>query len=1083
MVRRGGRRAGSVTRSITSRGHRADRERELTSGRDENLASLIWSAAGLLRGDFKSSEYHRVVMPFTLLRRLDCLLMPTRSAVLDRMGSLRKQGVQDVDAALKEVTRLPFYNLCPLDLPAILHDPDRVAENLRWYVKSFPVELRELFESYEMDSLIIRLDQRGLLHQVLQSFAAVDLDAGRVDDQRMADVFEELVRRTAETLEGEHFTPRDVVGLMARLAVASYEPVSERVSVYDPTAGTGGTLLAMADLLAERNPGVRVDLLGQEMNTESYALCRAGLMMRGIASDQIRLGNTLAVDQHAGKRFDLVLAAPPFGVAWRTVVTEVRQEHERLGFRGRFGAGLPRLSDASLLFLQHAIHHMKPAAEGGGRLAILLSGSSSSLGPAGSGESEIRRWIIENDLLEAIVALPDALLLNTSISTHLWLVSNRKRLPGKVVVLDARNHWAKMRKSLGSKRKHFTQQQIAEIVDSYRLALTTAASGSLPVTAKVLGNAELGYQRIVVEQPLRVRYEVTADAVDQLNKHLDKQPHGQRVLARLRTLVGVEPSMTAAAFESVLGDLESLPGGLRKLLLRVLSTSDPAGELQTGADGRPLPDPNLRERYNIPLGEDAEAYLAREVIPRTPDAWVDVDKTEIGYEMPASLLFNTRWGGRFDQLEKVARRVPGQPVGNGSELPVLRMRDLTTVSSTDELTESASPHDVMTLCVGGDLVGTGRTWRLLPAEFGSALTSLNVLNPIGNSGAALCEWLNSGEAEDRPRELPRNAPVPIDLILDTEFVECIEDIVDVREKLGRTMARIVPNIFTEAAADLETVRRHARASASEGRLLGGLLSPLEDPVWRAELSYPFHAAALARKYRTAITPAEQKEALLKLAEGVARTVGVLALAVKIKRAGRFNSALRNTFRYGAHFGTWLHLIKELVERGPVPELPAIQDALAPANTHELLTEIIDLRNETAHAHGVSSRYRLEDEVKEVEPLLVASIESVSWLSALTWEQLDECRYVGDGYELVGERLHGSHPEWEPFQRQIVEQRVPNRVWVESPSVAQPLDLGQVAVVDYCQKCRARELFLLDNVIGRTAVLHSLNKCKIRREVG
>jgi type I restriction enzyme M protein len=374
---------------------------------------------------------------------------------------------------------------------------------------------------------------------------------------------------------------------------------------------------------------------------------------------------------------------------------------------------------------------------------------------------------------------------------------------------------------------------------------------------------------------------------------------------------------------------------------------------------------------------------------------------------------------------------------------------------------------------------------LLPEDFGTALTALMVLRPVGRSGSALCEWLNSTKADDRSYRLmpPRNLPVPVDIILDETFSEFIDALNEGRRSLNRTTSRILPNIFDEANNDLQDALHRARSAAFEARLVGGLYGPLEDPVWRAEWSYPFHIAALARQYRIAVTPAEQRDALLKLGEGVARTIGLLSLAVQIKRSGNFTRPMRSKFDNGATFGTWLRITKELVERGPVPELVELEDVLVPGGTHDLLKEISNLRNRTHHAQSARSRFQLKVELEQNEPLLISSLESVSWLSALRWEHVDECQYLSDGHELAGELLHGSHPGWEPFRRPVVKPRLRDRIWVESLSSADPLDLGAIAAVEFCSKCNARELFLIDKIDGRTAELRSLNEHTVEREVG
>ncbi|MBC8090916.1 MAG: SAM-dependent DNA methyltransferase, partial [Pseudonocardia sp.] len=501
-------------------------ERFPVSATHQQLAGFLWQVADLLRGDYKQSEFGKVILPFTVLRRLDCVLAPTRDAVLARKAEVTARGITNLKPHLPKVAGVSFYNTSRLDFRAVVADQDSVARNLRSYLGGFSDNARSIFEAYEFMTQIDRLDKAGLLYQVAGKFAAVDLSPAVVDNHQMGYVFEELIRRFSEISNetaGEHFTPREVVQLMVNLLLVpdSADLVTPGVvrRVLDPACGTGGMLTAAEEFIKGHNPHATVKVYGQELNAESYAICRSDMMIRGEDADNIKLGNSFSDDGHLYDRFDYLLANPPFGVEWKKVKEAVEAEAGR-GFAGRFGAGLPRINDGSLLFLQHMIHHMKRPEEGGSRIAIVFNGSPLFTGGAGSGESEIRRWILENDWLEGIVALPDQLFYNTGISTYFWILSNRKPADrrGRVVLLDGRAHWAKMRKSLGDKRKYVTEAQIAELTELYDRALVAAADPADPLhrAVKVFSTRDFGYQRITVERPLRLRFEVGPDALAEL---------------------------------------------------------------------------------------------------------------------------------------------------------------------------------------------------------------------------------------------------------------------------------------------------------------------------------------------------------------------------------------------------------------------------------------------------------------------------------------------------------------------------------------------------------------------------------------
>lgn len=543
------------------------------------LSSFIWSVADLLRGDYKQSEYGKIILPFTVLRRLDCVLESTKDAVLAELEEKRKSGLNPEPFLLRKAG-LSFYNTSLMDLKKLMGDQDHIRENLDSYVQAFSPAVRDIFERFDFHTQVARLYKCGLLYQVTEKFTQVDLHPEEVDNHQMGLVFEELIRKFAEISNetaGEHFTPREVIRLMVNLIFIEDDEVLSKPGVvrtiYDPTAGTGGMLSVAGEYLEEHNPQARLTVYGQELNGESYAICKADMLIKGQDVGNITYGNTLSEDGHPHRKFDYMLSNPPFGVEWKKVEKEVRKEHEQQGYTGRFGPGLPRVSDGSMLFLLHLISKMRPSAEGGSRFGIVLNGSPLFTGGAGSGESEIRRYVLENDLLEAIVGLPTDMFYNTGISTYVWIISNRKpeARKGKVQLIDASSFWQKMRKSLGSKRKEMSEDHIAEITRLFGNFVEAKEDGK-PIS-RIFKNNDFGYRTVTVERPLR-------------------DEEGQVVLGSK---------------------------GKQK--------------------GRPQPDSSLRDTENVPLDEDVNAYFKREVLPYAKDAWIDHDKTKVGYEIPFNRHF------------------------------------------------------------------------------------------------------------------------------------------------------------------------------------------------------------------------------------------------------------------------------------------------------------------------------------------------------------------------------------------------------------------------------------------------------------
>jgi type I restriction enzyme M protein len=546
---------------------------------ETNLSAFIWSVADLLRGDYKPHEYGKVILPFTVLRRLDCVLEPTKAAVLAELEKRTRMRVNP-EPFLLQKAGLQFVNTSPLDMKRLMGDQDHIRENLFAYVQGFSPAVRDVFDCFDFAAQIERLARADLLYLVTEKFARIDLHPTVVPNARMGEVFEELIRKFAELSNetaGEHFTPREVIRLMVDLLFVEDDDALGRPGVvrtiYDPTAGTGGMLSVAEEHLRAMNPNARLVMFGQELNAESYAICKADMLIKGQDVTHIVLGNTLSNDGLPGQRFDYMLSNPPFGVEWKKIEKPIRQEAEQKGYEGRFGPGLPRVSDGSLLFLLHLLSKMRPAREGGSRFGIVLNGSPLFTGGAGSGESEIRRHLLENDLVEAIVGLPTDMFYNTGIATYVWIVSNRKpeARRGKVQLIDASAMWRKLRRSLGSKRKELPPEHIDEITRIFGDFAEVTRDG-VPIS-RIFRNEEFGYRTITVERPLR----------------------------------------------------------------------DADGKVVLGSKGRqkgqPQPDPSLRDTENVPLTEDVEAYFAREVTPHVPDAWIDRERTKVGYEIPFNRHF------------------------------------------------------------------------------------------------------------------------------------------------------------------------------------------------------------------------------------------------------------------------------------------------------------------------------------------------------------------------------------------------------------------------------------------------------------
>ncbi|TCT10906.1 type I restriction-modification system subunit M [Paralcaligenes ureilyticus] len=618
------------------------------------LASFIWSVADLLRGDFKQSQYGRIILPFTLLRRMECVLAPTKGVVLQ--AARKHQNKPDVvrEKLLLRVAGQQFFNASPLTL-ATLSDT-QTSDDLMSYVQSFSADGREIFEHFHFEDFVQQLASADLLYRVVQRFATVDLSPDSVSNFGMGVIFEELIRKFAESSNetaGEHFTPRDIVHLTTSLLMTGQDSKlkpNSIVTIYDPTAGTGGFLSEGDAYIQSISQKVTVSLFGQELNPESYAICKADMLIKGQEVGHIKLGNTLADDQLADNTFDFMLSNPPFGVEWKKVQKQVSDEHTGRGFDGRFGPGLPRVSDGSLLFLLHLVSKMRDPREGGSRIGIILNGSPLFTGGAGSGESEIRRYLLQNDLVEAIVALPTDMFYNTGIATYVWLLSNNKPVPrkGKVQLIDGTQHFSKMRKSLGSKRQYITDEQINDLVRLYGRFEETPQS-------KLFVNEAFGYRRITVERPLRLSFQVTEARIQAVleEKAIQKLGDGVRDnLGRaLRSMDGGVVYKNREQFRKVLKKAlgaHDAPSGMAemKVLLNTLGERDAEADVCMNK-GVPEADPSLRDYENVPLGESVRDCFEREVKPHVSDAWIDESKVDtqdgdlgvVGYEIPFNRHF------------------------------------------------------------------------------------------------------------------------------------------------------------------------------------------------------------------------------------------------------------------------------------------------------------------------------------------------------------------------------------------------------------------------------------------------------------
>ena len=703
----------------------------ITENSHQDLIGFIWSIADKLRGPYRPPQYRRVMLPLIVLRRLDAVLEPTKQAVIDAKAKYEATGVKG-EAFEKAIAKVAIggerkqflYNTSVFTFQKLLDDADGIASNLINYINGFSPRARDIFEKFEFESEIQKLDESNRLYLIIKDFCKpeVNLSPSKLSNLEMGYLFEELVRKFNEQANeeaGDHFTPREVIRLMVNLVFCDETDVFKQGiyrSVYDPTLGTGGMLSVSEEHIKKQNPEANLGLFGQEYNPESYAICCSDLLIKDEPIDHIIYGDTLGVknaknksnnflphDGHPDKQFHYMFANPPFGVEWKPEEDFIKDEYESLGFNGRFGAGLPRINDGSLLFLQHMISKMHSSPENGGdgsRIAIVFNGSPLFTGDAGSGESNIRRWIIENDWLDAVIALPDQMFYNTGIFTYIWLVTNKKKLNrrGKVQLVDGTHHYQKMKKSLGNKRNELSPEHITELVRLYGDFKENGISEvqrdgqtEKPICSKIFDNREFGFLKITVERPLRLNFQVSPERLALLweqtafqnlattKKRKDEKVQQLEILEgeniqtqiieALQKIDANKLYLSRDEFEKDLNQVLkkaglNLKAPVKKAILSALSAADPEAEICRDSKGNPEPDSNLRDTEIVPLPDDialplpldygkdtsadelvklvkehCEEYLEKEVLPHVPDAWIDFDKTKVGYEIPLNRHF------------------------------------------------------------------------------------------------------------------------------------------------------------------------------------------------------------------------------------------------------------------------------------------------------------------------------------------------------------------------------------------------------------------------------------------------------------
>ncbi|MFD0084207.1 type I restriction-modification system subunit M [Priestia megaterium] len=633
----------------------------------QDKVSFIWSIAEVLRGPYKPEDYGKVILPLAVLRRFDCVLESTKDEVLVNFEKFKSMNEDAREPILNRIAKQNFHNTSNYDFTKLLSDSDNIADNLRDYINGFSKTARDIMDHFDFDRQIQKLDNNDLLYLTIKRFSALDLHPEIVSNVEMGYIFEELIRRFSEHAEaGDHYTPREVVRLMVSLLFMHDDDILTKhgltQTLYDCAAGTGGMGSIAQEYLKELNQTADLEFFAQEINGESYAICKADILIKGEDAKNIRLGNTLSNDQFKGEKFDYLISNPPYGVDWKSYEKPVKAEHEDQGYSGRFGPGTPRTSDGQLLFLLHLISKMKPVtAENpqGSRLAIIMNGSPLFTGDAGSGESEIRRYVLENDLVEGIVAMPNDLFYNTGISTYIWMLTNNKApiRKGKVQLVNAVDFSKKMKKSMGSKRNEIAQQQIDEIVRLYG----DFKEGEY---VKTFDNEDFGYHKITVERPLRLNFFISEERIQRVteqkafqNLSISKKKGENgiveieagkstqvKIIEVLRNLESEKLYKNREEFIKLLKDVfkkanVTIGAPVLKAILVGLSEKDETADICMKNKTDAEPDADLRDTENVPLKEDIYEYFEREVTPHVPDAWIDKTKTKVGYEIPFTRQF------------------------------------------------------------------------------------------------------------------------------------------------------------------------------------------------------------------------------------------------------------------------------------------------------------------------------------------------------------------------------------------------------------------------------------------------------------